>query len=1409
MQNEDLKDNELKGKDLVTPQGMAGMRAKKNQVVVGIGASAGGLDACRRMLRHIKNHNGCYVLCQHLSPDHDSKLSEILARDTKLKVRQISDGEPARAGFLFIAPPKANVEIRNDCFYLSAPKAGPYPKPDVNVFFASLAENSGEHAIAVILSGTGSDGAVGVSKIRGLGGVVLAQTPSSSDYDGMPNASIATHMVDFIDNPENLGHHITSIVGDGSAVPLPIPEEQKPIYESILSTVETETKINFKQYKRATIQRRLSRRMAIKGVSSLKNYLKFLNENPEEIWLFTQEAFIVVSDFYRDVSVFEKLKEHIGPRLQQDSAPKQLRIWVPGCATGDEAYTIAMLLESLKTQHQLLFDYKILATDISDQAITFARKARYPLSKLKKVPEGWLNKYFEFQGEDYEVRSFVREKVIFSVHNIVADPPFSNIDFISCRNLLIYFDSDLQAQIIELFHYSLNNKGLLLLGASENISSGMHFTQLEKTEQIYIKNSVSEAKVEIPAVRRQLSGSAFSHNVIKKKHDDIEKRVLKALSERFAPPCVVIDASNRMIFTHGDFTNLFSHNSGFLSNQLFDVILPKLKADCRALTFRSRRSGESCLSGRHKVSIRGKDEWIHLATSPLTEDLSDWVCISYVKAKENTTPELLLSSVVPGVDALEHELTVTRENLQTVIEELETANEQFLLFNEELQSSNEEYQSTNEELQTVNEELQSTNEELLTINEEYAIKAAEKSRLSMDLSNIQESLDIPFFLISTEFRIKRFTMSCANLIDINKIKLDDIFFAMQWYSDLPDLKTAVETVRENLKTTRIDVKIASRYYQCQVSPYFNAKHELDGYTIIFYDITDFEQSQVALNLEKSQAQTTLETITECVIRVNGDNKIEYANPAALKVLERELSDTLNQRIARRLRLFDESGGEFDIDEAIEQCLASHTTYSTTAQLLTLKTHFGKDTFVELSIAPLFLDDYVAGCVVAFRDVSERQAQLSRLKWQSQHDPLTGLVNRNEMDKRIERSILSAKRDDTEATLFYLDLDQFKVINDTCGHMAGDKLLKQLAHMMGEMLRSRDTLGRIGGDEFALLLDRCPIGDSMGIAEKIQKKIRDYRFVWSDKVFRVGVCIGIASINRESQEVSEVLSNADAACYAAKESGRNAIQVHSDDNELLEQQRSQMRSISDINDAIDKNRFRLYFQEIKNLHDSQLSSWEVLIRMFNKGGEFLLPGYFLPAAERFGMIKRIDLWVVENAIINISHFLGTDKPRQFPQININLSAHTIMDMGYLKALSKLLDRYEIPPEKIMFEITETAVMSNFAQASTFMKKAQEIGCRFSLDDFGTGMSSLAYLRELPIDTVKIDMSFIANVTDDPVKSAIIRSVSEVAHLLSLKVVAEGVETQEQLEHIRLLGVDAVQGYHLGKPMPFEEFVNFAS
>ena len=1378
--------------------------SKEELIVVAIGCSAGGLEACRELIKALPTENICYVLCQHLSPTHTSLLKEILTPDTTLKVMVMSDGSPLNAGHFYVPLPNTNIEIRNNLIVLRKPSIGSLAKPNIDKLLVSLAADKHSLACAIILSGSGNDGAKGIIDIKNNDGLVFAQSPDDCQYDSMPRSAIATHIVDVVDTPHNIAKYLSRLIDrDHKQSPAVFLNNNKSFFDIIIKRIAAVTGVDFTQYRDSSLQRRLARRLQFLGVENIETYTKKLQNDEQETWQLMQSVFVVVSEFYRDKSAFIALEKRIAEEIASNTINNEFRIWVPGCATGEEVYTLAMIMEDITENIATKIRYKILATDLAHNALATARKGEYEPDKLVKMPPHWREKYFTAEGENLIVNSYLRENIVFSVHDVLTDPPFSKIDLISCRNLIIYFDENVQERLFKTFSYALKNNSFLFLGSSEVCNNKELFSTADEKHKIYRRNRLSKkdlVNIGLPNIRDR--NIEVTH---KNKKENLESKIYKAAYSLFSPPMIVINDTHEIIFKEGDHHHLISSGTGIIEKDLFSNINEDLRPEIRALLFKVKQSGKKETGNQHITTNDDDNLNFSIVIEPIMEANSTWYLI-YLDAKTSQTGKTQHEPNTGRniLNELDKELSETRENLQIVIEELESTNEQMQIYNEELQSSNEEYQSTNEELQTVNEELQSTNEELTTMNEEYEIQTSLFQNAKNDLINIQESVDIPLILISQEYRIKRFTSCCDQLLDLTKIKEDDLIFAVEWYCDINLLKPLLKEVSENRTPIKTEVIIGNEFYDCQISPYINGNNEFDGYTIIFYCTSNFKHAQTSLLSEKTLAQKTLETIMEGVIRIDSDLTIQYANELSAELSGWQLKSMIGKPVSRVLRLYQENE-EYPIEKTLQKAIDMNETFRSQDTPLLLKTRRGKDINMELCFSPVLMVDKKPsnqGGVIAFRDVTALHKQMKTLMWNSTHDGLTGLINRKEIEKRLDSAIITARRNRINSTLLYLDLDQFKVVNDTCGHEAGDLLLQQISQLMMEMLRTRDTLARLGGDEFALLLDKCPLHEAESIALKLQKTIADYRFLWNEKIFHVTASIGMIEIHEDSYHVSELLRQADTACYQAKESGRNTIEIFTNSNNELEEKRAQMHSVADINHAIESDDFLLYFQEVCSLNDTQ-SRWEVLIRMYKKPGDFMLPGAFLPAAERFGLITRIDIWVLKKSIQLISK-LSAANQNITPSITINMSGATLGNEEYLTTLRSLLEHHKVDPSCICFELTETAAVSFYIKAKNYLEKISAMGCLVALDDFGSGMSSLAYLRDLPLDIVKIDGSFIRGIVDDPVNRTIVKSVKEVAELLNLKVVAECVETEAQYKILKDQGVDLVQGFFVGRPIPFEEF-----
>ncbi|MDD2741116.1 MAG: chemotaxis protein CheB [Rhodocyclaceae bacterium] len=740
----------------------------ERRFVVAIGASAGGLEALTALVSHLPaDLNIPFIVLQHLSPNYRSMMVQLLARATDLQVEEVDDGAKPQPNHIYITPPNRNLTLVDGCFKLVEPGAEILPKPSVNIFLHSLAEGLGEDAIAVILSGTGSDGASGVRAIKAGGGLVFAQDPLSAKYSGMPQSAIDTGCADWVLSPPEIAQEISLIVrNQGAVLEVEQPTASPNSLKSLLYKVQRHTQVDFSGYKEATVWRRILRRMAANRVTDLDNYLNLAEKNPEEYNQLCKEILISVTAFFRDPASFEELRNQLLERLGQKSDGEEIRIWVPGCATGEEAYTIAIALFEILGERRHTTKIQIFATDLDLAAMASARRGLYAESSLSTLSPELLNRYFHPQGDAYEVIKPLREVVVFARQNVLQDPPFLRLDLISCRNLLIYFQNTLQEKVLDTFHYSLARGGLLFLGKSESIyqREGL-FDVVSREHKVFSRKELTAGTP--PVIPHSIDFSAIGRPPIRRQRT-LEERFGEAAFAAYVPPSVMVNTQLDVLHVFGDVSPFLKIPTGRVDFNLLSMVGRPWRTELQTLVHQMQHKRARVLGRIHTGDPEQPN--IRLALHPIPGDYGELAALVSFETvqlnKPDESTEASRSSNIPNHE-IEEELIATREHLQTVIEELETANEETQALNEELQASNEELQAANEELQASNEELQSTNEELTTVNEELQVKTAELGETNADLESIQNSLDSAILVVTDQYRVARFNESAARLLDLN------------------------------------------------------------------------------------------------------------------------------------------------------------------------------------------------------------------------------------------------------------------------------------------------------------------------------------------------------------------------------------------------------------------------------------------------------------------------------------------------------------------------------------------------------------------------------------------------------------------------------------------------------------------
>ena len=564
------------------------------------------------------------------------------------------------------------------------------------------------------------------------------------------------------------------------------------------------------------------------------------------------------------------------------------------------------------------------------------------------------------------------------------------------------------------------------------------------------------------------------------------------------------------------------------------------------------------------------------------------------------------------------------------------------------------------------------------------------------------------------------------------------------------------------------------------------------------------ENQELLRREKELAKITLQSIADGVITTDTVGKIHSLNPMAEKLTGWKVKEAKQLSLSKVFNIIDESTRESSFN-LVEEVLQANQAFS----LLDNSVLIARDLteyYIEHSVALIRnCHSRVIGVVVVFRDVTSSRQLTHQLSWQATHDALTGLYNRRQFEEKLIEAISSAKNEKHEHALCYLDLDQFKIVNDTCGHAAGDELLRQVTQLLNQRVRSSDVLARLGGDEFGLLLHQCPLHIAVKIANILRQMIEAFRFTWEERVFNIGVSIGLVEIDSITENLNSLMSAADASCYAAKERGRNCIYIYQNNDIELSRQRGERQWIARLNQALEENRFCLYSQRIVSVQDhTQSNHYEILLRLYDKQRQLILPGAFIPAAERYDLMPAIDRWVITSFFARYERYCQERKNQQLDLPTevyaINLSGASINHKQFHLFLQEQFTHYQISPATICFEITETAAIANLTTAAEFIQELKALGCSIALDDFGSGMSSLTYLKNLPVDYLKIDGSFVKNIVDDLIDRTAVECFNRLGQVMKIKTVAEFVENDSIFQKLRSLGVDYAQGYGIGRPQP---------
>jgi len=837
--------------------------------IVGIGASAGGLEALEKFLANVPEKSGmAFVIVQHLDPNYKGIMVELLQRVTPMKVAQSRDRMKIEPDCVYVIPPNKDLSIMNGALYLmDLPLPLPLPhslRLPIDFFFRSLAEDQKERSIGVILSGMGTDGTLGLRSIKEKAGVALVQDPLDAKFDSMPRSVIDAGIADIVAPAADLPQKILAIL----QYLLPVrsspglePKSQTAL-EKALVLVRAQTGQDFSGYKKSTIYRRIERRMSLHQIDKIAVYVRYLQTNPQELTLLYKELLIGVTHFFRDIEMWDHLKDAVIARYLADAHPDAaLRAWTAGCSTGEEAYSLAILISEVVEDMGLLnqLSIQIFATDLDQDAIAIARKGQYPENIAATVTPERLAKYFVREEKSYRISKDIREKVIFAPHNVIADPPFTRLDFLVCRNLLIYLESTLQKKLLALFHYSLKPGGILFLGNSETIGETSDlFVPLYKPARIY--RSIAPTGIieplDFPSRIQAASSAVQQESIDMNPSPNIQSLADQIILQRYSPPAVLVNGQGDILYINGRTGKYLEPAAGKANWNIFAMARAGLSYALMEVFQTAVRSKSETTRSNVQFDSDGTPLVVNITVNPIiekSEALQGMALILFEDAPALPNPNALKPrSRAAGlknerIQQLEQELQQAREDLQSFHEEMQTSKEELNSINEELQSTNEELQSTNEELTTSKEEMQSLNEELHTVNAELQVKVDDLSKANDDMKNLLDSTEIATVFLDRELCIRRFTSQSTQIVKLIPADIGRHFTDIVSDLDYPNITEDVQEVLRTLVFSEREIPAKdSRWFRVRIMPYRTLDNHIDGLVITFMDISALKKLEAEL-----------------------------------------------------------------------------------------------------------------------------------------------------------------------------------------------------------------------------------------------------------------------------------------------------------------------------------------------------------------------------------------------------------------------------------------------------------------------------------------------------------------------------------------------------------------------------------
>jgi two-component system CheB/CheR fusion protein len=911
-------------------------------LIVGIGASAGGLEAMEEFFHHVPPSSGmAFVVVSHQHAGHVSLLPSLLSKCTAMPVVEAADGMKVESNRVYLAPGGTNMAILHGVLHLMEPESQERVPLPIDYFFRSLAEDQKQDAVAIILSGTGTDGTLGLRAIKAESGMTIAQDPQSAKYQGMPRSAITAGVVDVVKPADHMSESLRAYARGRAkpALPLPEPDATQGLHK-IFILLRDRTGNDFALYKESTSRRRIERRMNVHQIGTLKQYLRFVLSNPHELDALFQELLIGVTSFFRDPQAFEVLvHKGLSSLLEGKTEGATLRVWVPGCSTGEEAYSLAILIREYLTKRKLRLTVQMFASDLDSRAVETARIGLYPVGIAGDIAPDRLQRFFTKEDHSYRVKKEIRDLVVFATHNVLTDAPFTKLDLLVCRNLLIYLEAKAQQKLLPLFHYALKPGGVLFLGSSETIGGFERlFSSIDRKWKLFRRTAEASA---LPRLQRFSGGLMRGTTETRAEAEvslpatrptPIPDLIQQLLASRYAPAAVVVNGRGEVVHIHGHTGAYLEPPPGPPTHQLIEMAREGLQHDLVLALHQAASKEDEVVRHGLRIRANGGVILVNVTVKRITEPeaLDGLFLVTFDMVRTGKTAArkgILAREAAPlkkGEAGLMRELELTKQRLQRTIEELQTSNEEQKSTNEELQSTNEELQSTNEELETAKEELQSLNEELVTVNSELQGKLDELSDSNDDLQNLMNSTEVATIFLNNDLRIKRFTSEAKRVSNLMAIDvgrpLSDIVSKLTYDRLVEDAQDVLQTLV--VKEREVQVADGSWFFM-RILPYRTSKNIIDGLVLTFLDITKMKKAEQFVEAVRGVAASIVETVREPLLVLDDQLRVVSTNQAFYRTFQ------VTPREVEQQLLYHLCNGAWNIPKLrrlLEEILPKHSSF---------------------------------------------------------------------------------------------------------------------------------------------------------------------------------------------------------------------------------------------------------------------------------------------------------------------------------------------------------------------------------------------------------------------------------------------------------------------------------------------------